>query len=191
MTLAVPVTKDDHIRGNPNAPITLIEYGDYECPFCAMAHTITHQVTQHFGYRIRFVFRHFPLTQIHPFAEMAAEAAEFAGARGLFWEMHDAIYENQAALGLTLLLSLARKLGLSDMAMGAAIANNEYAPKIQRDFLGGVRSGVNGTPTFFIGDRRHDGSWDYDSLVDAIEAELDEKSPSPHRPVRIQKSSPN
>jgi protein-disulfide isomerase len=122
---------------------------------------------------------------------MAAEAAEFAGAHGRFWEMHDAIYENQEALGLPLLLALARKLGMSDMAIGFAIANSEYAPKIQRDFLGGVRSGVNGTPTFFIGDRRHDGSWDYDSLVDAIEAEFDEKSPSPHRPVRIQKSSPN
>src|SRR5258705_2162662 len=191
MTLAVPVTKDDHIRGNPNALVTLIEYGDYECPLCAMAHPITHQVMQRFGFRLCFVFRHFPLTQSHPHAEMAAEAAEFAGAHRRFWDMHDAIYENQAALGLSLMLALARKLGLSDMAMGAAIANNEYAPKIQRDFLGGVRSGVNGTPTFFIGDRRHDGAWDYDSLVDTIEAELDEKSHSLRRPLRIQKSSPN
>src|SRR5258707_15531131 len=99
MTLAVPLTQDDHIRGNPNAPVTLLEYGDYECPFCGMTHSIVHQVMQHFGDQLRFVFRHFPLTQIHPSAEMAAEAAEFAGAHGRFWGMHDAIYENQAALG--------------------------------------------------------------------------------------------
>ncbi len=191
MTLAVPVTKDDHIRGNPNALVTLIEYGDYECPLCAMAHPITHQVMQHFGFRLCFVFRHFPLTQSHPHAEMAAEAAEFAGAHGRFWEMHDAIYENQAALGLPLLLALARKFGMSDTAIGFAIANSEYAPKIQRDFLGGVRSGVNGTPTFFIGDGRHDGSWDYDSLVDAIEAQFEAKSPRPRRPTRMQKAPPD
>ena len=191
MTLVVPVSTDDHIQGNPNALVTLIEYGDYECPLCAMAHPITHQLMQHFGYRLCFVFRHFPLTQSHPHAEMAAEAAEFAGAHGRFWEMHDAIYENQATLGLPLLLALARRLGMSDMAMGFAIANSEHARKIQRDFLGGVRSGVNGTPTFFIGDRRHDGSWDYDSLVDAIGAQFEAKSPRSRWPTRVQKSSPN
>jgi protein-disulfide isomerase len=191
MTLVVPVSTDDHIRGNPHALVTLIEYGDYECPLCAMAHPITHQLMQHFGYRLCFVFRHFPLTQSHPHAEMAAEAAEFAGAHGRFWEMHDAIYENQAALGLPLLLALARRLGMSDMAIGFAIANSEHAPKIQRDFLGGVRSGVNGTPTFFIGDHRHDGSWDYDSLVDAIGAQFETKSPRSRWPTRVQKSSPN
>jgi protein-disulfide isomerase len=191
MTLAVPVSTNDHIRGNPNALVTLIEYGDYECPLCAMAHPITHQLMQYFGYRLCFVFRHFPLMQSHPHAEMAAEAAEFAGAHGRFWEMHDAIYENQATLGLPLLLALARRLGMSDMAIGFAIANSEYAPKIQRDFLGGVRSGVNGTPTFFIGDRRHDGSWDYDSLVDAIGAQFETKSPRSRWPTRVQKSSPN
>ena len=191
MTLVVPVSTDDHIQGNPNAFVTLIEYGDYECPLCAMAHPITHQLMQHFGYRLCFVFRHFPLTQSHPHAEMAAEAAEFAGAHGRFWEMHDAIYENQATLGLPLLLALARRFGMSDMAIGFAIANSEYARKIQRDFLGGVRSGVNGTPTFFIGDRRYDGSWDYDSLVDAIGAQFETKSPRSRWPTRVQKSSPN
>jgi protein-disulfide isomerase len=191
MTLVVPVSTDDHIRGNPNALVTLIEYGDYECPLCAMAHPITHQLMQHFGYRLCFIFRHFPLTQSHPHAEMAAEAAEFAGAHGRFWEMHDAIYENQATLGLPLLLALARRLGMSDMAIGFAIANSEYARKIQRDFLGGVRSGVNGTPTFFIGDRRHDGSWDYDSLADAVGAQFEGKSPRSRWPTRVQKSSPN
>jgi protein-disulfide isomerase len=156
-----------------------------------MAQPITHQLLQHFGDRLCLVFRHFPLAQSHPHAEMAAEAAEFASAHGHFWEMHDEIYENQASLGLTLLLALARKLGMSDMAMGFAIANNEYAPRIQRDFFGGVRSGVNGTPAFFIGDRRHDGSWDYDSLADAIEARIEEKRPRSRRPARPQKSTPN
>jgi protein-disulfide isomerase len=188
MTLAVPVSMDDHIRGNPIALITLIKYGDYECPLCAAAPPIVHQVMQHFGSRLCFVFRHFPLTQSHPHAEMAAEAAEFAGGHGRFWEMHDAIFENQAALGLPFLLALTRKLGMSDMAMGFAIANSEYAPKSRRDFLGGVRSGVNGTPTFFIGDRRHDCPWDYDSLVDAIEPQFEVKS---RRSMRIQKSSYN
>jgi protein-disulfide isomerase len=170
--LAIPVNKSDHIRGNPSAPVTLVEYGDYECPLCGQAHPIVKSLGLHFGKQLRFVYRHFPLTQIHPNAENAAEAAEFAGAHGRFWEMHDAIFENQAHLGMPLLFALARALRLPELEMSQAIANGDYAPKIQTDFLGGVRSGVNGTPTFFVASRRYDGPFDFVSLVNAIESQL-------------------
>jgi protein-disulfide isomerase len=112
------------------------------------------------------------LGQIHPYAETAAECAEFAGAHGRFWEMHDGLYENQDRLGVTLLFALAEALGLSEESLRNALTIGEYAPKVRSHFLGGVRSGVNGTPTFFIGNRRHDGPCDFDSLVEAIEAHL-------------------
>ncbi|HYZ31743.1 MAG TPA: thioredoxin domain-containing protein [Crenalkalicoccus sp.] len=177
--LRFPVTAGDHIRGDPNAPATLLEYGDYECPHCGAAHPVVNQMLAHFGPRLRFVYRHFPLTQIHPFAEPAAETAEFAGAHGRFWEMHDLLFENQSQLGLPLLVLLARSLGLSGQELQAVLEAQTHAPKIQRDFMSGVRSGVNGTPTFFIGDRRHDGPHDYGSLVMAITAQF--FAPQHHR----------
>jgi protein-disulfide isomerase len=170
--LRVPVTQHDHIRGPANAPITLVEYGDYECPHCGLAHPIIEAVQEHFARRLRFVFRHFPLIQIHPNAETAAESAEFAGARGRFWEMHDAIYENQDRLGLPLLLALARNLGLPELELQSALVSGEYEPKVRADFLGGVRSGVNGTPSFFINGERHDGSYAFDDFVAAIETHM-------------------
>jgi protein-disulfide isomerase len=115
-------------------------------------------VLRHFGHRLRFVYRHFPLTQIHPHAEAAAETAEFAGASGKFWAMHDAIFENQGWLDLPFLLSLAEILGLSQSGLHDALAARQYTPKVRNDLLGGMRSGVNGTPTFFIDGSRHDGS---------------------------------
>jgi protein-disulfide isomerase len=144
--LKVPVTQRDHIRGPANAPVTLVEYGDYECAHCGLAHPIINTVRQHFARQLRFVFRHFPLSQVHPNAEAAAESAEFAGAHGRFWEMHDGIYENQDQLGLPLLFALAGTFGLSESDLRNALASGEYAPKVRADFLGGVRSGVNGTP---------------------------------------------
>jgi protein-disulfide isomerase len=166
--LMVPVTSSDHIRGDEHAPATLVEYGDLECPSCGLAHPIIEQVRRHFGSRLRFVFRHFPLTEVHPNAGSAAETAEFAGAHGRFWEMHDRIFENQDHLGIPLLFALAESLGLSEQNLQDALERQIYAPKIQSDFLGGVRSGVNGTPTFFIGDQRHDGPFDFETLVLAI-----------------------
>jgi protein-disulfide isomerase len=171
-TLRAPVTSADHVLGPAGAPVTLVEYGDYECGFCGLAHPIVKLVRQHFGKRLRFVFRHFPMSQIHPNAESAAESAEYAGAHGRFWEMHDGIYENQDRLGLPLLFALAGALGLSETDLRNALVNGEYAPKVRTDFLGGVRSGVNGTPTFFINGRRHDGSYQFDDLVAAIEMVL-------------------
>ena len=175
-TLKVPVTQHDHIRGPMNAPATLVEYGDYECPGCGAAHPIVNLVLEHFGSRLRFVFRHFPLTQVHPNAEPAAESAEFAGAHGRFWEMHDGIYENQDRLSPPLLLALAKVLGLSEVELSEAIVNEKYAAKIRSDFLSGVRSGVNGTPTFFINGRQHLGSYALDDLVEAIELHLHAKA---------------
>jgi protein-disulfide isomerase len=170
--LRVPVTPLDHIKGPANAPVTLVEYGDYECPFCGAAHPIVQAVLKRFGKKLRFVFRHFPMSQIHPFAESAAQSAEYAGAQGKFWEMHDGLYENQENLGVPLLFALTRALGLPEDGLREALLSEEYAPKVRSDFLGGVRSGVNGTPTFFINGQRHDGSWADDDLVDAIEASL-------------------
>jgi protein-disulfide isomerase len=176
-TLKVPITSADHIRGPAQAPVTLVEYGDYECPNCGLAHPIVDRMQAHFGNELRFVFRHFPLQQIHPHAESAAESAEYAGSQGMFWEMHDGIYENQDQLGLPLLFALAGALGLSESGLRNALVTGEFAPKVRSDFLGGVRSGVNGTPTFFINGRRHDGSYAFDDLVSAIEHELHAKVP--------------
>ncbi|MGD0462241.1 MAG: thioredoxin domain-containing protein [Tepidisphaeraceae bacterium] len=168
--LKVPITPDDHIQGDEDAPLKLVEYGDYECPHCGRAHPIVKRVRKHFGQRLMFVFRNFPLKEMHPNAETAAESAEFAAALGRFWEMHDAIYENQAALGLPLLLELAETLRLSVPDLSNALKGGQYASRVRADFLGGVRSGVNGTPTFFINGRRHDGPFEFEDLVAAIAA---------------------
>lgn len=170
--LRIPVTPADHIQGDADAPVMLVEYGDYECPHCRHAYPIVKRVQEHLGSRLGFVFRNFPLNEIHPNAESAAEAAEFAAARGRFWEMHDGIFEHQDALGLPLLLELAAELGLPADALGRALGDREYATRVKEDFMGGVRSGVNGTPTFFINGQRHDGAFEYADLVEAISARL-------------------
>jgi protein-disulfide isomerase len=175
-TLRVPVTQHDHSKGPANAPVTLVEYGDFECPGCGAAYPIVNLVLQHFGPKLQFVFRHFPLTQVHPNAEPAAESAEFAGAHGRFWEMHDGIYENQDRLGSPLLFALAGALELSELELRNALASEKYAPKIKSDFLGGVRSGVNGTPSFFVNGRQHEGSYAFEDLVAAIEQHLHAKA---------------
>jgi protein-disulfide isomerase len=147
-TLRVPITPHDHSLGPPNAPVTLVEYGDYECLHCGRAHQIAKLIQKRLGSGLRFVFRHFPLNQVHPNAEAAAQSAEYAGARGLLWEMHDGIYQNQDRLGLPLLFALARNswsVGIG--SEGGALVNGTFGPKVRADFLGGVRSGVNGTPT--------------------------------------------
>jgi protein-disulfide isomerase len=167
--LKIIVTTSDHIQGDAQAPLTLVEYGDNECPHFGTAYPIEKRVQKHFGKRLRFVFRNFPLVQAHPNAQSAAEAAEFAATHGKFWEMHDAIYENQRELSMDFLLRLAEKLGLDARALAKALKNEEYAEKVRADFLGGVRSGVNGTPTFFINNHRHDGPFDYGDLVESIE----------------------
>jgi protein-disulfide isomerase len=166
--LRVPLSARDHVIGGENAEVTVVEYGDYECPHCAAAHVVVHRIVQQFGDRLLFAFRHFPLTEIHPHAGPAAEAAEFADAHGRFWDMHNAIYANQPRLSVPLLFMLASALKLSQSELQDALATHRYAQRVQSDFLGGVRSGVNGTPTFFINGQRHDGAYAFPDLVSAI-----------------------
>jgi protein-disulfide isomerase len=166
--LVLPVSARDHIAGPATAPVTLLEYGDYECPLCGAAHPIVHQVRQQFGKRLRFVFRHFPLANVHPHAEPAAEAAEAAGAQGRFWEMHDLLYERQDALEEEDLVERGEILGLDIARFVRELSAQTYAPRVQEDFMSGVRSGVNGTPAFYINGIRHDGGYDFPALVEAI-----------------------
>src|SRR5437899_3140658 len=133
-SLKVPVTEADHVQGDDSAPVTLVEYGDYECPHCAHAHGIVQQLQEQYGEQLRFVFRNFPLTEIHPLAEPAAEAAEFAATHGKFWEMHDAIYENQEDLSPELLLELAGELELSASGLRKALKDHEFQEKIRSEF---------------------------------------------------------
>lgn len=168
-TLKIPVGANDHSEGPENAEITLVEYGDYECPFCGGAYPIIKQVQKHFGDRLRFVFRNFPLGELHPNAIAAAETAEFAAVNGKFWPMHDLLFENQIRFGKELFLALARELKLAPESLDKALEDRTFEERVRRDFSGGVRSGVNGTPTFFINGRRHDGPPDLEVLTAAIE----------------------
>lgn len=168
-TLKVPVTASDHVLAAENAAVVLVEYGDYQCPHCAAAQGPVKQILLRYGGRVGLVFRHFPLTEVHPMAAPAAEAAEFAGDHGRFWEMHDAIYANQANLSPELLIALANALHLSSHDLREALVSGQHARKVQADFMGGVRSGVNGTPTFFVNGIRHDGGYSVPELAASIE----------------------
>jgi protein-disulfide isomerase len=170
--LRIPVTSRDHVIGDDDAPVTVVEYGDYECPFCAAAHPVVKQILARHGKNLRFLFRHFPLVEVHPHAEPAAETAEFAASQGLFWPMHDAIFANQHRLSIPLLIALAASLKLSPIALRDALADGRFAEKVQADFAGGVRSGVNGTPTFFINGVRFDSPLGVAALPAAIDATM-------------------
>ena len=167
--LTLPVSSSrDHIQGPQKAPITLLEYGDYECPYCGQAFTIVKLVQNLLGNKLRFVFRNFPLTQIHPHAQHAAEAAECAGAQNKFWEMHDILYENQQALEDENLLEYAKVLELDISRFQDDFYNHTFALRVREDFLSGIRSGVNGTPTFYINGMRYNDSWDQETLTKTI-----------------------
>ena len=130
--LRPPVTPEDHIQGPEDAPVTLVEYGDYECPHCGRAYSIIRRVQKHFGKSLRFVFRNFPLSELHPHAESAAETAEFAGARGKFWEMHDLLFENQERLGGDLYWNLAERLSLAIEELRKALEEGTYQDPCSR-----------------------------------------------------------
>lgn len=166
--LRVPVTEADHRKGKDTASCVLVEYGDYQCPYCRAAHPVVARLERHFSERLLFVFRNFPLTNIHAFAEVAAETAEFANDRGFFWEMHDLIFKNQPRLGLPLLTELTRDLGMNLEEFDQSLQQGLYRPKIHADFSGGVRSGVNGTPTFFVNGIRYNGPHHFDDMAEAI-----------------------
>jgi protein-disulfide isomerase len=166
--LSLPVTQRDHIRGNVSAGVTLVEYGDYECPYCGMANPVIDAIRREMGDALRFVFRNFPLTEVHPHAEHAAEIAEAAGDDHKFWEMHDILYEHQQQLEDQNLAEYASLLGVPASSVKRALAEHAYLKRIHEDFMSGVRSGVNGTPTFFVNGLRHDGPFDRESLLASI-----------------------
>jgi protein-disulfide isomerase len=169
--LTLPVGPRDHAQGPKTAALTLVEYGDYECPHCGRAYPILKKIQARLGSRLRFVFRNFPLGEMHPHAQHAAEAAEAAAAHNRFWEMHDALFEHQHALSDRHLMEYATAIGLEPARFQQDLSTHAYAPRVREDFLSGVRSGVNGTPTFFINGFRHDAAWDFETLMDTLSQE--------------------
>jgi len=166
--LTIPVSEKDHVQGAKDAPVTLVEYGDYECPYCGQAYPIVKKLQKNLGNKLRFIFRNFPLQEAHPHALLAACAAEAAALQGKFWEMHDLLYENQDALEPEDLLSYARDLKLNLTQFENDISEETVTQRVKADFKSGLHSGVNGTPCFFINGVRHDAPWDYDSLSAAL-----------------------
>ena len=159
----------DHIRGPDEAPVTFLEYGDFECPYCGQAEAIVRELLQSFGADLRYVFRHLPLADVHPNAQTAAEAAEAAGAQGRFWEMHDLLLDHQDALTPGALRRYAEDLGLDVDRFWDEVRTREYAPRVVEDVRSADESGVAGTPTFFINGRRHAGAYDIDTLTTAVQ----------------------
>jgi protein-disulfide isomerase len=167
--LTLPIGNRDHIQGPISAPIAIVEYGDYQCPYCGEAYYIVKELQSKLGNDMCFAFRNFPLATVHPHAEEAAEAAEAAGAHRMFWEMHDTLYEHQHALAEEYLVEYAELLGLNPIQFRRELERHAHEARVREDFLTGARSGVNGTPTFFINGVRHDGSYDLASLLAAIQ----------------------
>lgn len=166
--LTLPVGDRDHILGPSDASVTLLEYGDFECAACGAAHSILKELRERLADRVRFAFRFFPLGRMHPRAERAALAAEAAASQGRFWDMHDLLFENQAALDEDDLLRYAAALGLDMERFEEALDSEAVLARVRDDFVSGVRSGVNGTPTFFINAVRHEGSYQLPILLRAL-----------------------
>ena len=166
--LTLPLADRDHMQGPVNAPVSLVEYGDYECVFCGDAHLLIKQVQQRLAGRVCFVFRNFPAANAHPHAQHAAEAAEAAGAQGKFWEMHDLLFKHQDALGDNHLAQYATLLGLDAHRLINEVLAGEHTARVREDFRSGARGGVNGTPTFFINGERYDGDLALDELLNAL-----------------------
>lgn len=161
--LSIPVNRQDHVQGYETAAVTLVEYGDYECPYCGEAYYVIKALQQTMGVDLRFVFRNFPLAEMHPHALQAAQFAEMAATQGLFWQAHDLLYKNQSALTNHDLREYANALGITPVILETAF-DGRYQERIETDFRGGLRSGVNGTPTLFINGTRYDGTRDSESL---------------------------
>lgn len=154
MSLKPAVSKTDHIQGKKDADIVIVEYGDYQCPYCGAAYPVLKEIMKKYGKQIKFVFRNFPLSEMHQYARPAAIVAEAAALQGKFWEMHDAIYENQRTLSEPFLLELVEKLDLDPHQFNTDIKKSELAAKVDSDFESGILSGVNGTPSFFVNGRK-------------------------------------
>ena len=173
-SLTPPIADRDHIRGTPGAIATLVAYGDYECPYTGKAMNVVGQLQQELGEDLRFVFRNFPLTEIHPHALRAAEAAEAAAAQGRYWQMHDYLFAHQHALEESDLLQYASDLGLDTARFARDLATHAYVGRIKGDVESGLLSGVQGTPTFFINGVLHNASWEHDSLGVALQRAIEQ-----------------
>lgn len=171
--LRVSVSARDHVQGPNTAPVTLVEYADYECPYSRRAYHIIKGLQRELGDRLRFVYRNFPLREIHPHAQHAAEAAEAAAEHGKFWEMHDFLFEHQHALDDVHLRQYAETLGLETDRFEQTMAQHRYAERVENDMLGGLESGVQGTPSFFVNGVRYEGSYDKESLLSRIREDAD------------------
>jgi len=172
-TLRPPFSEKDHYQGDLHAPLELVEYGDYQCPYCGRAYPIIKRIQSKLGKDLRFVFRNFPLTDAHPQAYTAALAAEAAGRQDVYWKMHDLLYEKQESMsGQRFFSELATTLGLDIAKFEADLQDPAIANKVDEDFESGVRSGVNGTPGFFINGLRYDGDWDEESLIASLKKTL-------------------
>ena len=169
-TLRNPVTAQDHAQGPTDAAVTLVEYGDYQCPYCGQAYAVIKQLQRRFGDQLRLVFRNFPLIEAHPQALAAAVVAEYAGSHGKFWQAHDALYENQAQLGEALYAQIIESLGLDLAGLQSAFDSGQFEQRIQADLDGGLRSGVNGTPGFFINGQMFNVRQGFDELAEPIAA---------------------
>jgi protein-disulfide isomerase len=173
--LTVPVGPRDHVVGSDDAALTLVEYGDYQCPYCGQAYPIVKELQRVFGDSLRSVFRNMPLTNVHPHAELAAEAAEAVALQGAFWPMHDLLFENQDDLEEPALFRYAEQAGADSAEVASVLASGTVRRRVNDDIESGIRSGVNGTPTFFVNGQRYDDSWDYDSLHDHLQEVLDQR----------------
>ena len=164
----LPLRGIDHLRGGADARVTLVEYGDYECPGCGEAYWIVRKLEETLGEQMRFVFRHYAFARLHPNAEIAAQAAEAAGAQGKFWEMHETLFEHPHALGRKDVAGYAEGLSLDMKRFSTELKSEMYLDRVRADFRTGVQNGVYGTPGLFIGGVRHDGNYDYDTLLAAM-----------------------
>jgi formate-nitrite transporter family protein len=168
--LTPPLSAEDHVDGPERPELELVMYGDFQCPYCTAAYPIVRRIRDRLAGRLLFAFRHFPLREIHPDAERAAEAAEAAAAQGAFWQMHDRMYESRGALSRESLIGYAGELGLDSGRVAAELDSEVHRPRVQRDLDSGIASGVMGTPAFFVGGHLHSGSFDAASLTTALEA---------------------
>jgi Na+:H+ antiporter, NhaA family len=160
---------EDHVDGPPDAPLELVMYADFQCPFCNAARPILRRVRERLDGRLRFAFRHFPLTEVHPDAQRAAEASEAAAAQGAFWAMHDALYAARGELGLEAVLAAVRAAGVDAERVRAELAEGVHAARVEADVRSGRAAGIAGTPAFFVNGVRHHGGYDAQSLIAALE----------------------
>lgn len=168
--LRTPVTEEDHILGPADAPVTLVVYGDFQCPHCGAAHRNLQELRRQRAEVTRLVFRHFPLSNVHPYAEIAAETAEAASARGHFWPMHDWLFDHQDQLDPVHLALGAQQVSLTVDEVAHEVNDHAHLDRIRADFVSGIRSGVTGTPTFFVNGVRHEGSYQLPDLLATVDA---------------------